>query len=242
MDDIFDELRKRLLKLVKDQDLLSGRVRIQARGLSVEEAIGNPEADDFPLQKGKERLMQADFSNALGQAFTDRYGDFDGTLDEVLDMGLYNNYRRALFVSTLNAVLRHLGRAEKTIHCRDQEPNLCATDLCTYLQERYGGQVKIAQVGFQPRMVESLGPVFPFRVMDLDPDNIGATRFSTLIEDPGATDEIIRWADLLLVTGTTLVNGTIKPFLGEKPVLFYGTTIAGPAQLMGWDRFCACGK
>lgn len=241
MNDIFKGLKQRMLNLIEDQGLLAERVRIQARGLTVEEAIGNPEADDFPLQKGKERLMQADFFNASGQAFTDRYGDFEGTLDEVLDMGMDNNYRRALFVSTLNAVLRHLRQAEKTIHCRDEEPTLCARELCSYVKIRYG-QVNIAQVGFQPRMVESLAPAFPFRVMDLDTDNIGATRFNTLIEGPEATDEIIRWADLLLVTGTTLVNGTIAPFLGEKPVLFYGTTIAGAAHLMGWDRFCACGR
>ncbi len=241
MNDIFEGLKKRMLKRIEDQDLLAGRVRIQARGLTVEEAIGNPEADDFPLQKGKERLMQADFFNASGQAFTDRYGDFEGTLDDVLEMALNNNYRRALFISTLNAVLRHLKQAEKTIHCRDEEPTLCARELSSYLEKRYG-RIKIAQVGFQPRMVESLAPAFPFRVMDLDPDNIGATRFNTLIEGPEARDEVIRWADLLLVTGTTLVNGTIEPFLGEKPVLFYGTTIAGPAQLMGWDRFCACAK
>jgi len=37
-----------------------------------------------------------------------------------------------------------------------------------------------------------------------------------------------------------LVNGTIEAFLGETPVLFYGTTIAGAAHLMGWDRFCPC--
>ena len=241
MADIYDELRQRVLKLLKDQDLLSGRVRIQTRGLSAQEAIGNPEADDFPLQKGKERLMQADFCNASGQAFTDRYGDFEGTLDEVFGMGLDNNYRRALFVASLNAVLRHLKRAEKTIHCRDQEPTLCAADLCSYLQKKYG-KVKIAQVGFQPRMIEALAPAFALRVMDLDPDNIGATRFNTLIEGPEATDEVIRWADLLLVTGTTVVNGTIEQFLGEKPVLFYGTTIAGPAYLMDWERFCACAR
>lgn len=241
MADIYDELRQRVLKLLKDRNLLAGRVRIQARGLSAQEAIGNPEADDFPLQKGKERLMQADFCSALGQAFTDRYGDFEGTLDEVLGMGLDNNYRRALFVATLNAVLRHLKQVEKTVHCRDEEPTLCATDLCRYLQKRYG-KVKIAQVGFQPRMVEALAPAFALRLMDLDPDNIGATRFNTLIEGPEATDEVIRWADLLLVTGTTIVNGTIEQFLGEKPVLFYGTTIAGPAHLMGWERFCACAR
>ncbi len=241
MADIYDELRQRALKLLRDQDLLAGRVRIQARGLSAQEAIGNPEADDFPLQKGKERLMQADFCNASGQAFTDRYGDYEGALDDVFGMGLDNNYRRALFVSSLNAVLRHLKQVDKTVHCRDEEPTLCATDLCTYLQKRYG-KVKIAQVGFQPRMIEALAPVFALRVMDLDQDNIGATRFNTLIEGLEATDEVIRWADLLLVTGTTIVNGTIEQFLGEKPVLFYGTTIAGPAHLMGWERFCACAR
>ncbi|MBW1782422.1 MAG: hypothetical protein JRL30_16980 [Deltaproteobacteria bacterium] len=241
MTDIYKELKQRMLKMIEGQDLLDGRVRIQARGLTVEEAIGNPEADDFPLQKGKERLMQADFYNAAGQAFTDRYGDFEGTLDDVLEMGLNNNYRRALFVSALNAVLRYVNPLQKTIHCRDEEPTRCARELCTHVKRRYG-DVKIAQVGFQPRMVEALAPAFSCRVMDLDPDNIGATRFNTLIEGPEATNEIIHWADLLLVTGTTLVNATIEPFLGKKPILFYGTTIAGPAHLMGWDRFCACSR
>ena len=54
--------------------------------------------------------------------------------------------------------------------------------------------------------------------------------------------DAIDWADLLLVTGTTIVNGTIEPFLTDKPVLFYGTTIAGAAEMMGWKRFCARGK
>jgi len=241
MDDIYDELKKRLFKLINDQDLLAGRVQIKARGLTVQEAIGNPEDDDFPLQKGKETLMQADFLNASGQAFTDRYGDFEGTLDEVLDMGLDNNYRRALFVSTLNAVLRHLKQAEKTIHCHDEEPTRCATDLSAYLEKRYG-EVKIAQVGFQPRMVETLGASFALRVMDLDPDNIGTKRFNIPIEGPESREDILRWADVLLVTGTTIVNGTIEQFLSEKPVLFYGTTIAGAAHLMGWQRFCACAR
>ena len=111
-------------------------VRIQARGLSTQEAIGNPEADDFPLQKGKERLMQAGFCNALGQAFTDRYGDFEGDLDEILGMSLNNNYRRALFVASLNAVLRHLKQVEKTVHCRDEEPARRATELSRYLKNR----------------------------------------------------------------------------------------------------------
>ena len=240
-DDLYKELRERTRSLLMGKDLLDRKVRIRARALSTEEAIGNPESDDFPLQKGKEKLMQAEFSNSLGQAFTDRYGDFEGTLEEVLETHLDNNYRRAIFVATLNAVLRHIGRVDRTIHCRDHEPSECAVELRDYIKGRYGRK-RILQIGFQPRMVEFLAPHFPLRVIDLDPDNIGSRKFQIDIEGPESNDEAISWADLLLVTGTTLVNDTIGSFLGGKPVIFYGTTIAGPAYLMGWERFCGKGR
>jgi hypothetical protein len=237
---LYDELKKRTREILKDQDLLSQRVRIKARALSTEEAIGNPEADDFPLQKGKERLMQAEFAGSLGQAFTDRYGDFEGSMEDVLNMTLDNNYRRGIFVATLNALLRHMRRVEKTVHCRNQGPAQCGEDLREFIQTRYG-RVKILQIGFQPRMIESLTPSHSMRVIDMDPDNIGTQRFQVTVEGPWATQAAMAWADLMLVTGTTLVNDTIEEFLIQKPVLFYGTTIAGAAHLMGWNRFCAKG-
>ena len=240
MDNLYNELRERARKLLKGQGLLGERVHIKAYPLSPEEAIGNPEADDFPLQKGKERLMQAQFGNALGQAFTDRYGDFDGTLEKVLEMRLENNYRRAVFVATLNAVLRHMGQIDRTVHCHDQGPAQCAEELRHYI-DTYYGQVRIVLIGFQPRMVESLAPYSSLRVIDMDPDNIGARKFQITVEGPEATEEAIRWADLLLVTGTTLVNDTIGDFLDRKPVIFYGITTAGAAYLMNWNRFCAKG-
>ncbi len=52
----------------------------------------------------------------------------------------------------------------------------------------------------------------------------------------------MNWADIFLVTGTTLLNGTIGDFLRDKPIIFYGTTIAGAAYLVGWERFCTCGS
>jgi hypothetical protein len=238
--DVYQELRDRNRLLWSEHDLLGEKVRISARTLSTEEAIGNPESDDFPLQKGKERLMQAEFLSGKGQAFTDQYGDFSGALNEILEMPVKNNFRRAVFVATMNAVLNHLKKIQKTIHCRDKDPTLCATELAKYIKERYGS-TKIAQVGFQPRMVEHLAPAFEYRLLDLDPDNINTQKFGTLVEGPEATEKAVTWADVLLVTGTTLVNGTINQFMGHKPVLFYGTTIAGAAYLMGWDRFCAKG-
>jgi len=237
---VYHELKERALNLCKDQNLLAERVRIRARTLTPEEAIGNPEADDFPLQKGKERLMQAEFRGSFGQAFTDRYGDFEGTLEEILRMPLNNNYRRAILVATVNAVLRHGGWIDRTIHCRDQGPSVCAMELVEHMKEKFG-ESKILQVGFQPRMVEALSKDFELRVVDLDEDNINSEKFGVLVEGPDKTDEAIEWADILLVTGTTIVNDTIEQFLVNRPVLFYGTTIAGAAHLMGWDRFCACG-
>jgi hypothetical protein len=238
MEGLYDELKERTRDLLREQNLFGQRVRIRTRALSTEEAIGNPEADDFPLQKGKERLMQAEFAGSLGQAFTDRYGDFEGSVEEVLNMVLDNNYRRGIFVATLNALLRHMNRVEGTVHCRDQGPAQCAEELRQYIQTRYG-QAKILQIGFQPRIIESLAPLHSMRVIDMDPDNIGTQKFRVPVEGPWATQESIVWADLLLVTGTTLVNNTIGEFLNHKPILFYGTTIAGAAHLMGWDRFCA---
>ena len=76
-------------------------------------------------------------------------------------------------------------------------------------------------------------------ILDMDLNNIGTRKFDVMIEGPEATAGAVSWADLLFVTGTTMVNATIDNFLNQKPILFYGTTIAGPAYLMNWDRFCA---
>jgi len=235
---IFGELKTRIRPILDANQLLEQKVRIRARALSTEEAIGNPEANDFPLQKGRERLMQAEFNGALGQAYTDRFGDYEGTMSEILDMPLINNFRRAIFVAAVNAALRYLGKVDATIHCRDTGPALCGKQLAPFIKERYG-QPKVALIGFQPRMAENLAARFSLRIVDMDSENIGTRPNSTEIESPDRTESVIDWADLLCVTGTTLVNDTIEQFLVAKPTIFYGTTIAGAASLMDWQRFCA---
>ena len=96
---MYDIIKKEFARIVKENGLESEEMVIKAAALSTEEAIGNPEADDFPLQKGVEKLMQAEFMNAVGQAYTDQYGDYEGTLEEVFQMALKNNYRRAILGS-----------------------------------------------------------------------------------------------------------------------------------------------
>ena len=36
-----------------------------------------------------------------------------------------------------------------------------------------------------------------------------------------------------------LQDDLVEAVIGLAPNLFYGTTIAGAAALMGWERFCA---
>ena len=232
-------LQQRLAELCRAHGLLDKEVTVRARVLATEEAIGHPEDDDFPLQKGRERLMQAEVEGARGQAFTDQFGDFAGRLRDVVAMDLPNNYRRAVFVAALNAVASRLGIASGTVHCRDQEPGICAARVAEHIRALYG-RVRLAQIGFQPRLVERLQREHEYRILDMDPDHIGTRKGGVIVEGPEAAADAVRWADLLLVTGTTLVNDTIDHYVGNSSVLFYGTTIAGAASLMGWDRVCPC--
>jgi len=75
----------------------------------------------------------------------------------------------------------------------------------------------------------------------MDRGNIGAEKFGIIIYGPEKTREHLGWCDIVLVTGTTVVNNTINQFRLAKPVIFYGITISGVAGLLGLDHFCYCG-
>lgn len=237
---MYDIIKKEFTKLISESGLGSEEVFIQAVPLSPEAAIGNPEDKDYPLITGVERLMQAEFRGALGQAFTDMYGNFNGKLSDIVEMDLRNNFRRAIFISSLNAVMRYLRLITKSIHCKDNEPRECSYELVKYVERNYG-RPRIAFVGFQPRMVEALSPRFELRVTDMDQDNIGTEKFGTIIHSPEKTEENLNWCDIALVTGTTIVNDTINQFRTSKPVIYYGITISGVAKLLGLSHFCYCG-
>ncbi|HBY57183.1 MAG TPA: hypothetical protein DEG96_04905 [Candidatus Atribacteria bacterium] len=241
MSDFYEEIKERFFNLIKEKDLISSRVEVvSARTLTPQEVIGKPERDDFPLLKGKEVMLQADFKGSLGQAFTDMPGNYSGSLREILTMPLDNNFKRAVFIATLNAVLRYLNYISKTVHCKDKEPRECATHLVDYIKEQFGNP-RIAFIGMQPAMVEVLAAQFEIRVVDLDPDNVGQKKCGVLIEDAAHTKEILSWADVILATGTSVVNNTLTSLLIEKPIIFYGVTIAGIAYLKGFEQYCFCG-
>jgi len=239
--DFYKDIKERFFNLIKEKELMSSKVEVvSARTLTPQEVIGKPERNDFPLLKGKEVMLQADFKGSLGQAFTDMPGNYSGILNEIFDISLDDNFERAIFISTLNAVLRYLNYISKTVHCKDKEPGECAAHLVDYVKERFGNP-RVAFIGMQPAMVEALAANFKIRVTDLNPNNVGQQKWGVLIEDAAHTKEILSWADVILATGTTVVNDTLTPLLIEKPIIFYGVTIAGVAYLKGYEQYCFCG-
>lgn len=234
---MIETLRKKFLEIIVERDLTLEEVRISGRSLTSKEAIGNPEHLDYPLQKGKERLMQAEFRGSLGQAFTDMPGNFRGRLARIIEMDLTNNFTRAVLISSINAVMRHLRMVDRSVHCKDKGPVECSKELTRYIKEEYG-KPKVALVGLQPRMLEALSREFQVSVMDLDENNIGQKRYGIMIEPPQRTEANLNWCDIALITGTTIVNDTIGEFKTEKPVIFFGVTIAGAARLLDLKHFC----
>lgn len=239
---LYDILKDYLKKQALENNLLEAIVVVKGRVLTAQEAIGNPKQQDFPLLKGKEKLLQAEFEGCKGQAFTGSPGNFEGTLSELLEMPVKTNFEKASFIAVLNAVMRYLKLVDGTVHCKDEEPSECAEKLVLHIKNIYGSP-RIAMVGFQPAILKRCAQEFSLRIVDLDPDNVGQEKYGVLVEEGGKTPELLEWCDLALVTGSTLANGTIIDFLDlDKPTIFYGTTIAGAAAVLGLNRFCACSK
>jgi hypothetical protein len=236
---LWKKLQSELAKLAEENGLSERDVEIICSVLTAREAIGDPERNDFPIQKGKEKMIQACFGSSCSQVFTDMPNIFTGRIKDLISMPLKTNYERAVFVSGLNAVLRELKMTDRTIHCKDDGPKKCALELAEMIEKEYGNP-RIALFGLQPAMADVLSKKYELRVFDLDEDNIGKNKFGITVEN-GMCDleEVEGWADMFLVTGSTLCNGSIINFLPvQKPVVYFGITVAGAASLLGWKRFC----
>jgi uncharacterized protein (DUF4213/DUF364 family) len=245
---MYAKLKTALIDLADENGLLESEVNITAKILTPEEAIGETERKDFPLLQGKEFLIQADFKNSLGQAlFTDAPGNFKGKLKKILELKLTDNNDRALFIATLNAVMRYLGTADKTIHCKNKEPELCAREIARTIIDKYSADVKIGIIGFQPAIIDNFSKELPaenIKVTDLDKDNINKIKYEVLIWDSREkTDELYKTCDVILATGSTVVNDSLSQLISlsekyQKPLYLYGTTVAGTSKILNLERLC----
>lgn len=237
--------------IIKDNNLIQEKIKISARGLSSEEAIGKPKRTDFPIIYGKEVMIEAEFLGSRGQAFTDAPVQFMGSLINVLDMSLESTHNRALTVAVLNAVLKHLNIANKTIHCKNDEPEQCAKELINWIQNQIKIGDKIGLIGLQPAMLEMLIKTYSSQnvlVSDLNPKNIGTKKYNVIILDGKHDNEyLIDESNFVLITGSSIINGSFNILykyltLNNKKFVAFGNTISGVSKLLNIPHFCYYGK
>lgn len=236
---IIDLAREKLKALTDERGMDNELITINCRALSPEEAIGNPLHDDYPIQLGKERLIEAEFMGKKGQAFSDSYFHYTGSVKEILSFRLDTNARRAIFISSLNAIMAEIGKMPEALHCKNDDLMRCGETFAGYLDKFAGAAQNVLLVGLQPRLLEILTTRKQVRVCDLNPDNIGTKKCGVTIDGPERFAENARWADAVFATGSTVVNGTIDTIVkARQDTVFYGVTIAGIARLAGLRQFC----
>jgi hypothetical protein len=243
---ILEQTRLRFRQIVEEKGLLGSRIRVTARILTPEEAIGSPQRRDYPIIIGREKMIEAQFLGARGHAFTDMPTDFEGPLSEVLSLPMETNSQRAIYLATLNAVLRYLGIADGTVHCKDEDPERCALHVAEYIQGRWGN-IRLGLLGLNPAMAERMVKTFGREnvvITDRDRGNIGKKKYGVEVWDGfSRTEELVRQSDVILMTGTTLGNQSFDDIYElikrhQKPYLCYGVTVAGISALMDVPRVC----
>jgi uncharacterized protein (DUF4213/DUF364 family) len=237
-------------KIIRENGLSDSDISVLVKTLSPEEAIGVPGRRDFPIVEGKERVVEADFQGAKAHAFTDAPKEFIGKLKDVIAMPLADSGRRAIFIATMNAVLKHSKIIETTLHCKNEEPEQCAVEIASHICNTLGSK-KVGLIGLNPAILEALSRTFGsenIRITDLNRENIGSVKYGVHVWDGiTMTEKLVQESDIVLMTGTTLVNGTFERIWSavrqyDKDYLVYGVTSAGVCSLTGLNRICPYGR
>ena len=241
---LLEQSRTLIKALVTDTEL-DTEIVVTARILAPNESMGCPDRDDYPLVKGTEYMIESRVMNGLGQAFTDEPDSFTGKLSEVLDSDFSTSGKRALYVSVINALMNHFKSLPNSRHCRDDLSIQCGKEMAQEVAEMSPSVVGL--IGYQPSFIKALAETFgsdAVLVTDLDSENIGHERFGiTIMDGKTQTSELIDKADFILITSTTLVNGTFDAIYDEitrkeKAFSLYGITGAGLCRLFGMPNMC----
>jgi uncharacterized protein (DUF4213/DUF364 family) len=247
---VLEAAKTKVKRIVDEQGWHEIGVSVSVKTLSPEEAIGNPKRRDFPIVEGKERVIEVEVMDCKAQAFTDSPREFSGTIRNVLALPLDTNDERAIFIGTLNAILKSRGRIEATLHCKDEEPERCAHEITAYIRCKYG-MINVGLVGLNPAIAESLVKTFGaehVNITDLNYDNIGKIKYGVTVQDGRTgTKDMVKASDLILMTGTTMVNNTfdgIRRLMNKynKEYLIYGVTASGINELLDFQGICPYGR
>lgn len=198
---------------------------------------------EYAIAKGKEVIMECVFKNAKAHVFTP--SPFKGSirLREVLELSLNTISERSVFYGSLNAVMRHLGIIERTVHCRGDVPLKCGKALAERIIDEYG-DVPVLLVGYQPAFANALSKAMSrLHVTDMDPGNVGKRIGRTVVVDHKANEDLIDEVELVLITGSSIINSTFwgiwrKTREKGKDIIIYGVSGAGAAKIFNIKRHC----
>ncbi len=238
---LIDLLKEKWWNRVLNAKLEEKSITINIGTLKPSEAIGRPKKWVFPLMTGREVMIEARIGDACGQAFTDQPAEFTGSIKDVMELELKSNRERAILIAAINATYRYLGLIGGTKHCRNEGPEKCAIKIASTLKELHGN-AKIGLIGYQPAILHYLTLNFEYvRATDMNLENIGKIVNGVEIEPHTSNLDVIRWSDIILATGTTIVNNTIDEIIEaskNKKLYFYGVTIAAAAYEFKLNRLC----
>lgn len=193
---------------------------------------------------GRTRLV-ASFQKHSGMSYTFHPYPFEGTVADLLKIDLEGSSDRAVFIAAMNAVCSAVIPGLRTVHCSDEGSLLCTKKLVTEL--RKNGYNCPGLIGFQPSFLNALTKDFGnWNLACVDQQELDESiRRSANVDllDEEHLQQLVGWSDVVVVTGATLVSGALPDILewtemSGKPILVYGTSIAGAAALMDLPRFC----
>lgn len=242
-DEICQKYFRKLVdeKGIREENILSGGDRNMLNYRTVSPEWFMLPSEDYSIAKGEEKIMECTFKNSKAQVFTPIPTNTSLKLSEVLKLNLQNIASRSLFYCALNAVMRHYGLISGTVHCRKDSPLECAKLLAEKLRNIRGK--KILLIGYQPAFAQKLSENFDLFITDMNPKNINRKVQNTKILSHLENFKLIPEVDMVLVTGSSLINGTFWDLYecaveNKKQFISYGISVAGASKILGIERHC----
>jgi vacuolar-type H+-ATPase subunit E/Vma4 len=228
---MIEELKENFINIIEENNLKHEDIEIKT-------CLSSPHE--------KEILIEADFKGNKGQAFTEEGLEIQGKIDDILNIDLNTSKNRALFIASINAVLRYLNLLQGTVHCNVEEAKRCAQKMADSFSRRYGMFLTIGMVGFQPFIAEALiKKIGKENIRICDKNNANKNFYDVLIEDEKNMKNIVAGSFLTLAKGNAIVDGKIDEIIKtfkednkSRIVIFYGVTIASTQKLLGLKRIC----
>ena len=233
IDELYQQILSAFYRLDGAEALLNETVSVTPS--AEPEKTLRPENDPPSTVARPEYCVTATLCGVKGEAYTEEPTGFSGTLRQALHILPTEKGISAVTIAALNAAVNYLGLAPGTFPEGEEAHFRYADALCRYVTEHFG-KSNIILVGYDGYLVKRfVEEGLDFWTMDRDPDHISQNRFHHVVVNNAKRnrESSFVWGKYFIVTGSTLCNGTILPYLdSDKEVLFYGITGAGAATLL----------